>query len=174
MRIFFTLVALILLQSPNPSQAQSFDDAVRGNLALALKLCLSGQPSMEAWAQTFYAAGFTGRVDRATGNSDTTHYLSAPADTVQVELYYGEMPEYCQVSSQHLGVGDAATILDLVAPQMRPGYRRGAQPSTNGGAACVTYEDPTNPIGEIVGVISQAQLACAEDGTVLFYISYRV
>jgi len=169
-RILAVFGALLALGSGTPAKAQSFDDAVRGNAALAFKLCLSGGNDMEAWAQTFYAAGFTGRVDRSTTNSDTTHYLSAPADTVQVELYYGEQPDYCSVTTQHMGVTEAAKVLDLVVPQLYPGYTRQHNPG-----GCPAYIDPTNPIGHIVGVLPLSDATgCPDDGTSRFYSSYRV
>jgi hypothetical protein len=40
----------------------------------------------------------------------------------------------------------------------------------------VTYEDPTNPIGLIIGVapLQASGTGCIDDGTALFYSSYRV
>lgn len=170
MRIFVLSAILLALLGHAPAKAQSFDEAVRGNAALAFKLCLSGGNDMEAWAQTFYAAGFTGRVDRSNSNSDTTHYLSAPADTVQVELYYGEQPDYCSVTTQHMGVTAATEILDLVVPQLYPGYTRQHNPG-----GCPAYIDPTTPIGQIIGVLPLSDgTGCVDDGTSRFYSSYRV
>lgn len=167
------LAFLIALTFAGPATAQSFEEAVRGNLALALKLCLSQNGRAgDVWAQDFYAAGFTGRVDRSTVNSDTTHYFTAPAGTVEIELYYGETPDYCGVSSNHLGVSGAAEILDKVVPVTRPGYVRKEVPGQ--GVTCVTYEDPSTPIGALIGYNSMLEGDCIDDGTIFFFSTYRV
>jgi hypothetical protein len=157
---------------PVASSAQSFDDAVWANASLALQLCIAGTAPGEVRAQWFRNAGFTETVMRTPGNSDTTHTFTAPSDTVSVELYYGEMPEHCIVSSAHMGVARAGALLDALIPQIFPGYAR--SPIDGDGAQCVRYIDPTNPIGHVVGVISMSTQTCAENGTVQFYSSYRV
>ena len=163
-----------------PASAQSFEEAVRINAAVALELCLSGGRDMAAWAARFRAAGFSERVERSTSNSDTTHIFTAPADTVGVVLYYGEMPEYCSVESDHLAVTAASPVLDEVVPRLYPGYVRlvdegPVDPATGAPAQCVRYEDPTNPIGHVVGVTAGGDAgACIDNGTALFYSSYRV
>ena len=153
---------------------------MRANVSLALQLCLSpGNDGIYRAAQ-FRAAGFSERVDRSTTNSDTTHYFSAPADTAQVELYYGEMPDHCFVSANHLDVSDAAGILDSVVPRLFPGYVRKVtlgttNPTTGQPAQCVSYEDPTNPIGHVVGASPGGNASsCTDNGTSQFYSTYRV
>lgn len=173
------LAAIALLSLAAPAWAQTFEDAVRANTALALELCL-GRGDPAAMAERFRAAGFAERVERSTVNSDTTHHFTAPAETASVELYYGEMPEHCGVSTMHLGVSDAAGVLDAVVPRLFPGYVRkvvqgDVDPATGRAALCVSYEDPTNPIGHVVGVSPGGDAgACVENGTSLFYSSYRV
>lgn len=170
---------MALLSLASPAAAQTFDEAVRANFGLGVQLCLSGGGDMEAWAGQFRTAGFAERVERSSENSDTTHYFTAPADTVTVELYYGEQPEYCSVATQHMGVTDASAILDAVVPGIHPGYVRdvtqGPPDPTGQPASCVSYEDPTNPIGHIVGIApGGAAEGCAANGTSQFYSSYRV
>lgn len=167
--------------APAPPAAATPADAARINAALALELCLAKQPDGEAKAQSLRAAGFTGRVERSTTNADTTHYLTAPGGTVEIEYYYGETPEYCSVSSSYIGVTTGSEVLDDVLPRTRPDYMRRetlGPPAADTGkpARCVTYEDPTTPIGEIVGVAPRdpAAQSCTENGTVSFYITYRV
>jgi hypothetical protein len=163
-----------------PAAAQTFDDAVRANFGLGVQLCLSGGGDMAAWAGQFRAAGFAERVERSAENSDTTHHFTAPADTVTVELFYGEQPEYCSVVTRHMGVSAASEVLDAVVPGIHPGYVRevtqGAPDPTSGQpATCVSYEDPTNPIGHIVGIAPGGGAeGCVANGTSLFYSSYRV
>lgn len=174
----FPLLAAFCLATAAP--AQSFDEAVRINLVLGLQLCTQRVADASIRAQLFRTAGFSERVDRATDNRDTTHYFFAPADTVRVELYYGEMPEHCIVSTIHLGVTGASQVLDAAMPQLYPGYVRKVtqgpiNPATGMPALCVRYEDPTNPIGEVIGVISgDGSQTCVENGTSELFRSYRV
>lgn len=164
-----------------PASAQTFDEAVWANTSLALQLCVSGQVAPETRAGWFRAAGFSESVDRSQVNSDTTHTFTAPADTVRVELYYGEMPEHCSVETSHLDATRASALLDAVIPGLFPGYTRilktgPVNPVTGQPASCVSYEDPTSPIGHVVGVIAAQQdnNACIDNGTALFYSSFRV
>lgn len=163
-----------------PAAAQSFEEAVWANMALALQLCENKTGgNMGFWTQQFRNAGFAERVDRSTMNSDTTHWFTAPAETVVVELYYGEMPEHCMVRTRFQGVTRSSQLLDALIPQMYPGYVRRVEqgppdPRTGQPVTCVRYEDPTNPIGHVVGVVSPTAQACVEDGTSQFYSSYRV
>ena len=162
------------------ANAQTFDEAVRMNVALALQLCNTPGWNGNLRASQFRAAGFSERVDRSTVNSDTTHFFNAPADTVSVEFYYGEMPEHCIVTSNHLSASDASAVLDSVIPRLYPGFLRKVQqgainPATGRSAQCVTYEDPTNPIGLIIGVgAGNNATGCVDNGSSVFFSSYRV
>ncbi|AVO37427.1 hypothetical protein [Pukyongiella litopenaei] len=174
---FASILALLL---PVAAWSQSVEDAARANAALALQLCIQPHVQPAARAQMFRNAGFGERVERSSMNSDTTHYFAAPADTVRVELYYGEMPEHCIVSSNHLGVTGAAAVLDSVVPRLYPGFVRqvvqGAPNSATGQPVqCVIYQDPANPIGLEIGVnAAGGAQGCVENGTSLFYQTYRV
>jgi hypothetical protein len=172
---------LALACAAQPLSAQTFEEAVWANASLAVQLCNAGQASGAVRAAWFRDAGFSERVDRSTVNSDTTHHFAAPSNTVAVELYYGEMPEHCVVETVYLGVTAGSIILDAVVPGMFPGFLRKvttgpADPATGQPAQCVTYEDPANPIGLIIGVASLQNdtQGCTEDGTAFFYSSYRV
>ncbi|MGZ2258979.1 hypothetical protein [Roseobacter sp. A03A-229] len=161
-----------LLATATPAVPQSFEEAVWANTSLALQYCLSDGVAGATRAAWFRQAGFNESVDRSTVNADTTHIFTAPADTVQIELYYGEMPQHCIVTTQHMGVTQGSVLLDGLVPQIFPGFARRVVPGT--GANCVTYEDPTNPIGLAIGVSSAGNQGCAEDGTAVFYSTYRV
>lgn len=155
-----------------PVSAQTVEEAAWSNAAIALQFCLSGQAAGATRAAWFRGAGFAETVERSTVNNDTTHTFTAPADTVQVELYYGEMPQHCSVTSGYMGVTRANQLMDALIPQVFPGFLRRQQQGE--GAVCVTYEDPTNPIGMIIGVASDRAADCREDGSVVFYSTYRV
>lgn len=163
---------------PQHAAAQSFEDAVRANLALALSLCVSPTSGPQKAAQ-FRAAGFGESVERAS-NGDTTHTFTAPAATVVVEHYYGQTPEACSVRTAHLGVTAASQVLDGLIPQRFPTYVRRVDqgpvnPSTGLPALCARYEDPTSPIGRVIGVVPAGnQQGCVDNGSSAFYDSYRV
>ncbi len=174
------LPLLLATPAPAPALAQTLEEAAWANMSLAIQLCEAKTGgNMEAWAQLFRNAGFAERVERSATNSDTTHWFTAPADTVTVELYYGEMPEHCGVTTRLQGVTRSSLLLDALVPQMFPGYVRrvteGApDPATGQPALCVRYEDPTNEIGHVVGVIPTGADGCVENGTSQYYSSYRV
>ncbi len=166
---------MVVLAGLVPAAGQSFEEAVRTNLSAGAQLCLGGGSDMQAWAESFRAAGFAERVERSATNSDTTHHFTAPADTASVELFYGEMPEYCIARTRHLGVTAASEVLDALIPRLYPVYVRVVEQAASGEpATCVRYEDPANPIGHVVGVASDAGDGCVEDGTSLIYSAYRV
>ncbi|MEP3334176.1 hypothetical protein [Sedimentitalea sp.] len=163
-----------------PAAAQTVEEAALANATLALRLCIQPHVQPEMRAQMFRNAGFAEQVERSQINSDTTHTFTAPANTVEVELYYGEMPEHCQVSSNYLGVTAASPVVDSVVPHFYPGFVRRAHqgpidPATGQPAQCIVYEDPTNPIGLAIGVSpGQGAQGCVENGTSVFYLTARV
>jgi hypothetical protein len=180
--------ATLILAGVAPAGAQTFAEAVWANIAIAIQLCearerrLQGYGQIAAWPQVFRAAGFVEkRIERlgTVPHVDTTYWFAAPADTVEVEVYHGGMPEHCSVRTGHQGVSATSQLLDGLIPQMFPGYVRhvteGApDPATGRSTICVRYEDPTNEIGHVVGVTSDAGDGCVEDGTSLVFSSYRV
>ncbi|TCP39958.1 hypothetical protein [Rhodovulum marinum] len=176
---FAVALACAALALAAPAKAQTFEEAVRANMGLGLRLCLAGGGDMAAWVASFRAAGFAERVEWQ-GNGDTTHHFTAPADTATVELYYGQMPEECTVTTAHMGVTRAAQVLDEVVPQVFPTFVRvieqgAVDPATGRPALCVRYEDPANPIGLVIGAWPGNEAdACVENGTSILYQSYRV
>lgn len=172
------LLSVLCLATSAP--AQTFGEAVRFNLSLGVQLCTQRVAGIENRVSSFRAAGFTERVEHTNVNSDTTHYFAAPAETVQVELYYGQMPEECSVSTNHLGVTGASEVLDAAMPRLYPGYVRKVtqglvNPTTGLSAICVRYEDPTNPIGDVIGVWPGGNSqTCIDNGTSQIFSSSRV
>lgn len=167
--------ALLLLAAP-PAHAQTMAEAAWANMAVAVQLCETRTNDMTAKAQTFRDTGFSEWVERSSTNSDTTHYFTAPADSVVVELYYGEMPEDCRVKSAHLGVTLASQLLDDLIPKLYPTYVRKVEIGPIGPsgqpATCVRYEDPSNEIGHVVG--ASTEQGCVDNGTSLIFSSSRV
>ncbi|NJN06266.1 MAG: hypothetical protein HC814_07750 [Rhodobacteraceae bacterium] len=111
---------LALACAAQPSSAQTFEEAVWANASLAVQLCNAGQAQGPVRAAWFRDAGFTENVERSSVNSDTTHRFEAPAGTVTVELYYGEMPEHCAVRTSHMGVSRGSALLDALIPGLFP------------------------------------------------------
>lgn len=161
---------LILAAAASASRAQTFDEAVRANVGLAIQLCMRPGIQGPARAGTFRAAGFTERVE-AIGNGDTTHTFTAPAETATVELYYGNMPEECRVMSRHLDVTAASALVDRIVPGLYPDYVRKVQqgpldPATGQPATCVRYEQPNSQIPHVIGVTAgDGAEACIPNGT---------
>lgn len=162
--------ALLTVTLAMPAAAQSFEEAVRANVALGVRLCaVEAGGNFALWTSRFRAAGFAERVEQSGGM--TIHRFTAPAGTARVDLSYGQLPAECRVHSDHLGVTGASALLDEIAPGLYPTYRRvetgGApDPATGRPALCVRYEDPSSPIPHTIGAWpgGQAQ-GCVENGT---------
>lgn len=171
MRPVAPVLLLVSALCAAPATAMTLEEAARTNLALAVSLCLAPAQDGPTRAAAFRTAGFAERVDRSAVNSDTTHYFNAPAETVTVELYYGEMPQDCRAKTGVLGVSEASRVLDQIVPQVYPQYQRKAlqgptDPATGQPALCVRYEQPGTEIPHVVGVIpGQNAAGCIENGT---------
>lgn len=173
------LASMSLALGTSPALALTMQEAAQINAGIAAQLCFQPGASMRNSVSGFRAAGFTETVERSSVNSDINHVFRAPADTVVVEVYYGEMPEDCSVKSGFLSVSAASAILDGLIPRMYPGFLRKVSfgppnPVTGQAAQCVSYEDPTNPIGLFIGVGSASGNGCVDDGTSVLFSTYRV
>ncbi|MDD9716943.1 hypothetical protein PVW48_09320 [Dinoroseobacter sp. PD6] len=157
-----------------PATALTMQEAAAINMELAFRLC--DVRGVEAWLNGLRAAGFVETVVHE-GGPDVTHTFRAPADTVVVEVYYGNLPAECRIFSNHIGVTAVSQMLDRLIPQMRPGYIRGADTGpvdarTGRPVQCVFYDEPNNEIGQRIGVVSardQSSQPCVEDGTSKLY-----
>ncbi|MFN4154883.1 MAG: hypothetical protein ACK4HF_09525 [Paracoccaceae bacterium] len=158
-----------------PAPAQTMAEAAWANMAVAVQLCETRTRDMDAWVQTFRNTGFSERVERI-GNVHTTHWFTAPAETVVLRVDYGGGPEECTIETAHQGVTLTSQLLDALIPQLYPTYVRkvvtGPIGPSGQPATCVRYEDPSTPIGHVVGTSSDQ--GCVDDGTSLIYSSYRV
>jgi hypothetical protein len=175
--LFFSFSQVGLAQA---QQVATIEEAAQINGGLALQLCIMPGVEGPQTAAMFRQAGFAESVERSSENSDTTHTFTDPSQSVRVEFYYGEMPLYCSVSSDNMGVSIASGVLDQVVPRLYPGYVRKIEtgpidPETGQPAQCVSYEDPTNPIGYMVAVgpMDGAQ-GCVGNGTSILYYAARV
>jgi len=171
-RAVISAIAALGLSGPAP--ALTMQEAAAINMELAYRLC--DVRGIEAWLNGLRAAGFVETVEHQ-GGPDVTHTFRAPADTVVVEVYYGNLPAECRIFSNHIGVTAVSQMLDRLIPQTRPGYLRGVEtgppdPRTGRPAQCVFYDEPNNEIGLRIGVVSarsQSGSHCVEDGTSELY-----
>ena len=161
-------------------QVATIEEAAQINGGLALQLCIMPGVEGPQTAAMFRQAGFSESVERSSENSDTTHTFTDPSQSVRVELYYGETPLFCSVTSDYMGVSIASGVVDQVVPRLYPGYVRKIEtgptdPETGQPAQCVRYEDPTNPIGYMVGVApADGAQGCIGNGTSTVYFTARV
>ena len=165
--------------STNAQQVATIEEAAQINSGLALQLCIMPGVEGPQTVASFRQAGFS---ETSEGNieDDITFYYTDPSGSVRAEVYYGQMPMHCFVTSEHMGVTTASAVLDQVVPRLYPGFVRRVDagpidPATGQPAQCVRYEDPTNPIGYVVGVSpGGGAQGCVENGTSRFYFTARV
>lgn len=159
---------LAIWSQTGAATALTVEEAARANVELAFDLCMAVEGGLDGWADSFRRAGFAERVER--NGIDVTHWFTAPAETAEVELYYGNLPEHCWVTSSKLGVTAASAVLDAVLPRHRPGHRRSVSygapdPATGQPATCVRYDDPVNEIGQGYAVVADTvNYDCVESG----------
>ena len=150
-------------------------EAAWANMAAAVQLCEMRTSNLDAWAQSFRNTGFAEQVERSDVAEYITHRFTAPAETVVVDISYGETPEECHMQTAHLGVTLASQLLDDLIPKLHPTYVRkiinGPAGPSGQPAICVSYEDPSTPIGHVVGTSSDQ--GCVDIGTSVIFSSYR-
>ena len=102
---------------PLPTAAQTMDDAVRANVALALKICVDSRANPAAAIAAFQAVGFDYK-PTAEANGDTWHRFFGPAETMRAEILVGQTAPSCDVHTNHLPPDLAArfvrSVLDAV------------------------------------------------------------
>lgn len=131
-RLFAIVIALISAQL---AAAQSFEEAVRANAALALRLCTQAMIDGTSSAAVFAPAGFAYRsIDRGVNSYGIAlgldHYWDAPADTVKVSVANPDgHPGLCQVLTTHLTQPALDALLRETLFQTHPGARMGSENS---------------------------------------------
>lgn len=164
------LLLALTLTAPATAPAQSFEEAVRSNVSLAVQLCAGSHQSADLWLGAFRAAGFAERVERLNPG-DTNHHFDAPAGTATATVYIGQMAPDCTVTSNHLGVTAASALMDDIVPRAWPGkYGRSAvagapDPATGQPALCVRYSETGAGLPEVITVLAGGTDACVENGT---------
>ena len=131
--------ALLLALAAPAAQAQSFEDAVQQNVALAISICAQQISDPPAAMASLQAAGFT--YGGAEGpQNDPTHRYLAPAETAEVRIYFGQMAPDCQVETRHLTPAEAGAIVGGVLQGIFPGR------FTPAAGACPAFTEITNQI----------------------------
>ena len=157
------VVLAVLGAGAQPALAQTFDEAVRGNIAIALQLCLMETGSAQATVNAFSAAGFAYSW-RGTPGFDVYHQFAAPAETVTAELYEGQMAPNCDVMSDHIGTTAAVPVVGALLNQLYPGRFVLEQSS---GPGCASFTDDAPAIPFIVSVRGRGEdRPCADIGTI--------
>ncbi len=133
---------------PEPGAAQTIEDAARANAALAVRLCVAAGARAAAAIPSFTAAGFAYST-RGTPGVETWHIFTAPASTVRVELYEGQMAPACGIMVNHLPPSAAGPLIGAVLTRSFPGR---FTPSGPGPDSCATYTDSGQAIGFVVSV----------------------
>jgi hypothetical protein len=165
----FLVLPLALLGTGLPAVGQSFEEAVRHNLAAAVEYCVRGGPGMQAWIDSFVAAGF-GYSRRGDPGVEVYHRFQAPADTVSAEIYDGQMAPDCRVETAHLGVTEAIPLVGEMLARHFPGRfeRGGIGPQT----PCTGYIDRSRALPETITFTNASpEAACVEDGTTQIFVS---
>lgn len=120
---------LTLLVAAVTARAQSFEDAVRANIALATRTCVTAMFAGTPAETLFVPAGFAYRgVDRGTNDYGvdlgTGHYFDAPAGTAKVEVpAIGQHPGLCTVTTTHLQETPFAALIAAVLLDQYPGMQ---------------------------------------------------
>ncbi len=110
-----------------PASAQTFDQAVRSNIALAISLCVDVMFGAATPAAAFVNAGFAYRgIDRGVNSygiaRGTGHYFDAPANTTKAQvLDPNQHPGLCSVFTTHMGEAEVATLIRQVLFIKNPG-----------------------------------------------------
>ena len=149
--------ALILAVIASPAHAQSFDEAVRQNVALAVSICAQhvGEPTRARTALEaagFAYGGFDGSLD------DATHRYTAPAGTAEVLVYQGQMAPDCRIETQHLGPTDAGRIAGGVLQGVMPGR------FTPTATYCPGYTEPGRQLPQTISVTDLGNAGSCNEG----------
>ncbi|MBF9029001.1 hypothetical protein HKCCE3408_01215 [Rhodobacterales bacterium HKCCE3408] len=163
----------LVAAGPAFAQAQSFDEAVRTNVAVAVDVCLRVMTERLVPSETIPPAGFS---YRAVDNQATyggaaqgfTHYYDAPGDTVRIRVIDPDaFRGSCHVETTHLGVDATAAIVESVVAYRRPDAQR--QMTGNEAAAmCEIWTIQTGsdaPVAVYMNSGTQGARGCPEDGT---------
>lgn len=111
--------AILVSLAALPAGAQSFDAAVRANVALAIELCLRNMPLVDEARAAFAEAGFTHTIEDF-GGGEVIHWYAAPADTANVAIVPGGPATECRVTTGHMGVTEAVAFAGAVAQDRFP------------------------------------------------------
>lgn len=110
----------LALAAPAAAPAQSFDEAVRANLALGIEICLGGPPDVQSMRNAFASAGFAYEPEDY-GGGDILHWYAAPAGTANVAVVGAWGDAECRVGSAHMGVTEAVAFTGQVLEKRFPG-----------------------------------------------------
>lgn len=129
------------------SGTPTFDQAVRTNLGLALRLCINADGNIPAAVTAFGQAGFVYQ-PMPEQNGDVWHRFFAPAETVRAEMLQGQTAPSCDVYTNHLPPRDVAPLVGSLLEQAMPGRFRPAPAE----GACAIFTDTATPLPTLVTI----------------------
>ncbi|MBF9035314.1 hypothetical protein HKCCE2091_13800 [Rhodobacterales bacterium HKCCE2091] len=152
--------------------AQTFDEAVRTNVTVAIDVCLTHMLDRRIPAEVFPPAGFTHRVidNQAAfggGASGFSHFYDAPNDTAQVRVIDPErFSGSCGVTTDHLGIAETAALVDSVVAYRSPDAERHTLGNSSA-PMCQGWVITTGgaPISVRMSHPDNSTRGCVEDGT---------
>ncbi len=113
------------------AHAQTFDEAVRSNFALATERCLEVMIQRKLPATAFGQAGFVYRGENRGVNEfgihrGVGHYFDAPADTAHAEVDDpNRVAGICTIYSKHLSPADASALVSALLFAQYPNTKVG-------------------------------------------------
>ncbi len=131
----------IALACTSPSaQAQTFEEAVRHNLAAGVEFCARLMPDVQQTVGALVQAGFQ---YRAEGDRfETRHLLTAPAETARVTVVAGQTAPECFVESAHLNQSAAAQVVQETIGRLFPGRFQAIGTQTG----CARFDETNKPV----------------------------
>ncbi|TCM88028.1 hypothetical protein [Rhodovulum steppense] len=164
------LLAAALVGSP--AVAQSYEEAVRANLALVLEICIQGSDALE-WAAAFQTAGFIPS-QRVHPEYGPVPIFLAPADTVVTEIHDERFGSgSCIAQTRHMGLNEAIPFVGAFVTQRYAGPGGFERDTHNPDNPCAGYLMPFSEHSAMWLSFDSADQpgACVEDGTARMTVS---
>lgn len=133
-------LTLLAAASAAPAAAQSFEQAVRQNLATAIEHCLRTLPNGPVLLNTLTLNGFGTGLKDDFGNGETMHRFYAPAETAEIWVKNSSgNGAHCFISSNHISASATVALIGEVLEARFPGKFTAGEPD---GGRTVTVDNP--------------------------------
>jgi hypothetical protein len=164
------LILAALLALPLPAAAQTPEEAARQNMLLGVELCVRHFLNGDTKSTAITQAGFAFvAVDGAPGDQSATY--AAPAETVMIELYQGQMAPDCQVSTTLVSAPDLTPLVANLLATRFPGV---FQPQQVRGL-CGSFSQIGRQLPLTVSILAAGEPhGCPENGSTNISIFFAV